>query len=574
MAFDPSMSKNEHVKCEKDGLDVWDDLFAYARTGYDSIPEADFARMRWYGLYQQKPNNGHFMWRIKLPGGRLTPAQLRGIGDLTTRHARGFSDITTRQDIQLHWLSIESIPDCLDTIYNKIGLYTDFACGDTPRNVCSCPLDGVLQNQIVDLGDITQRLSDMFRAGGKEFSNLPRKFKSSIAACPLHCHQPQINDVSTFGVIRSRLGRSERGLGVMVGGGLSSTPHFAQGLRVFIPSDKIAQQLPDVIRYTCHIFRDADSLRYKRNRARLKFLVADKGWRWFRDELERRMGYRLEHDDEIVNPRGALHTDHMGVGAQSDGLYYVGIPIERGRWSAEQMIAVADLAERYAADGKAQIRLSQKQNVLLTNIPKENVDALSRELEQAGLPPHAPLWRESLVSCTGTQFCNLAVAETKDRAKAILEYLEREVELDTPIMVSVTGCPNSCSQYQIADIGLRGIPLVLDDNLRALGCEPRLDDPKKTDGFDVLLGGAMGASPEFTEEVVRKVPAAIVPRVIAALVENYKSNRVEDTDGEIETFRDFLARNEVARLREWAAIPQWTPPPPKEKRAAAVPQPV
>jgi sulfite reductase beta subunit-like hemoprotein len=566
MNFDPAMSKTEHVKREKDGLDIWNDIFSFARTGFASIPETDFARMRWYGIYQQKPNEGHFMWRIKLPGGRVTPAQLREIGHITNEHARGFADITTRQDIQLHWLTIESFPDCLDRIYKKVGLYTDFACGDTPRNVCSCPLDGLLKDEIVGVGNLVQGLSDMYRDGGKEFSNLPRKFKSTIAGCPLHCHQPQINDVAAFGVVRAD---GSRGLGIMVGGGLSSTPHFAQSLRVFVPEAKIQEQIPQIFRHVAHIFRDADSLRYKRTRARLKFLVADKGWQWFRDELEARLGYALEHDDSIVQPKGALHTDHMGRGEQKDGLWYVGVPIERGRWTGDQMIAVADLAERYAAPGKAHVRLSQKQNVLLPNIPRENLDALCKALTDAGLEPHAPLWRESLVSCTGTQFCNLAVAETKDRAKAILEYLEEHVGLDSPIMVSVTGCPNSCSQYQIADIGLRGIPIPLDDKLRTLGAEPRVDDPKKTDGFDLLVGGALGENPEFTTEVVRKVPAAVVPRVIGALVENYKANRIEDTDGEVETFRDFVGRQEVEQLRTWAAIPDWTPPPPRPVRVPA-----
>jgi sulfite reductase beta subunit-like hemoprotein len=570
MNFDPAMSKLEHVKREKDGLEIWNDIFKFAESGFSTIQEADFARMRWYGIYQQKPNVGNFMWRIKLPGGRVNPEQLREIGAISNQHGKGIADVTTRQDIQLHWLTIESFPDCLDRIYKKVNLYTDFACGDCPRNVVSCPLDGVLANEIVDLKGLVPKLSDMYRDGGREFSNLPRKFKASVAACPLHCHQPQINDISCFGVIKPD---GRRGLGVMMGGGLSSTPHYAQGLRVFIPEEKIPRQLPDVLRYAAHIFRDADSLRYKRNRARMKFLVADKGWQWCRDELERLLGYELEHDDSIINPHGALHTDHMGIGAQKDGLYYVGVPIERGRMSGDQLIAVANLAERFAEPNKGQIRLSQKQNVLLLNIPKQNVDALSRELDDMGLPPKAPLWRESLISCTGTQFCNLAVAETKDRAKTILEYLEANVGLDSPIMLSVTGCPNSCSQYQIADIGLRGIPLMLDDNLRSLGCEPRVDDPKKTDGFDMLLGGKMGDNPEFTTEVVRKIPAALVPNVIGALVENYKANRVEATDGDVETFRDFVDRNEIEQLRQWSRIPQWTPPAPKEKRAPVIPKP-
>jgi sulfite reductase beta subunit-like hemoprotein len=552
MHFDPKMAQIEHTKQAKDGLDVWDDIFGYAKTGYASIPEADFARMRWFGIYQQKPNEGHFMWRIKVPGGRLVPLQLREIALLTNQYARGYSDITTRQDIQLHWLRIEDFPDCLRRIYNKAGLYTHFACGDTPRNVCSCPLDGLITNQIVPLGNLVQRVSNLYRYGEKEFSNLPRKFKTALAACPLHCHQPQINDIGAFGVINAD---GRRGLGILVGGGLSSTPHYGQSLRVLVPQDKIEQQVPDVFRHVAHIFRDADELRYKRKRARMKFLVADKGWRWFRDELERRMGYALEHDETVINPRGALHTDHMGVGELANGLYYVGVPIERGRWTGDQMLAIADLAERYAEPGRGQIRLSQKQNALLVNVPRQNVDELSRQLDAAGVPPHAPAWRESLVSCTGTQFCNLAVVETKDRAKEILDHLEREVELDSPIMVSVTGCPNSCAQYQIADIGLQGTKAIFNG--------------QKVDAFDLLVGGALGEDPEFGQEIIQKVPAPVVKHVITSLVRNYMANRVEDIDGEVETFRAFVSRNEVSQLQAWGAIAEWTPPPPRTRPAVA-----
>jgi sulfite reductase beta subunit-like hemoprotein len=556
MNFDPAMSKNEHAKLAKDGLDVWDDIFEYAKAGYAAIPEEQFGRMRWYGIYQQKPNEGHFMWRIKIPGGRLKPHQLREIGQLAAAYGHGFGDITTRQDIQLHWLTIENFPDAFDRIYNKAGLYTNFACGDTPRNTVSCPLGGLLKNEMLDVGDLPQQLANMYRDGGKEFSNLPRKFKTAISGCPLHCNQPQIQDLAAFPVVRNRNGQEERGLGILVGGGLSSTPHFGQSLRVFIPESKVAQQIPEVFAEVCRIFRDADELRYKRKRARLKFLVADKGWQWFRDELESRLGYPLEHDDSIVYPKGALHTDHMGVGPQKDGLYYVGVPVERGRWTAEQMLAVAELSERFAADGRAQIRLSQKQNVLLVNIPPSNVDELKRQLDAAGLSPHAPLWRESLISCTGTQFCNLAVVETKQRAYEILKYLEEEVELDSPIMVAVSGCPNSCSQYQIADIGLTGIKAIFNG--------------QKVDAYDVLVGGALGEDPEFTQPLVNKCPAAVVQKVIAALVRNYKANRVEDTDGEVETFRDFVARNTVEQLRAWSDIPDWKPPPPRAKKIGAV----
>lgn len=543
MGFDPSMTKNEHLKQAKDGLDVWNDLQRYTREGYAAIAEDDFTRLRWFGIYQQKPNEGHFMWRIRISGGKLLPKQLRAIAGHAEKHARGFADITTRQCIQLHWLTIESFADGIRDIYFGAGLYTDFACGDTPRNVCSCPLHGLLKNEIVDIGDLPKRISDMYKHGGKEFSNLPRKFKTTIAACPLHCHQPQINDIGMFGTT-SADGR--KGLGVMVGGGLSSTPHFAQSLRVFIPAEKIHEQAPLLFRHIAHIFRDADELRYKRKRARMKFLVADKGWQWFRDELERRIGFALEHDDTIVAPRGALHTDHMGIGELNNGLHYVGVPVERGRITSSQLHAVADLAERFCAPGHAEIRLSQKQNLLIVNVPKDNVPSLVSALTDAGLPPHAPLWRQNLISCTGTQFCNLAVVETKQRAFEILKYLEETVELDSPIMVSVTGCPNSCAQFQVADIGLTGTKAPWQG--------------QKVDAYDVCVGGALGENPEFVQEIVPKVPSPVVHKVIGSLVNFYKAHRASYADGEVETFRDFVSRNDVETLRAAARIEEWTPP--------------
>ena len=549
MAFDPAMAKNEHVKHAKDGLDVWHDIFRYATEGYSAIQEDDFIRMRWYGIYQQKPNEGHFMWRIKIPGGRLTTQQARVIGQLSQKVGRDIADVTTRQDIQFHWMTIADFPEALDTVYNKLGMYTDFSCGDTPRNVCACPLAGMLKHEICDVASMPQTLSDMFRAAGKELSNLPRKFKTTVSACPIHCHQPQINDIGVFGVMHPD---GRRGVAVMVGGGLSSTPHFGQGLRVFIPQEKIGEQLPPVFREIARIFRDADELRYKRKRARLKFLVADKGWQWFRTELETRLGWQLEHCDEIVNPRGALHTDHMGVGELKDGSFYVGIPIERGRSSGTALVKIADLVEKYGTAGKSDVRLSQKQNILLTGIPKQNVEALCKELAEAGLDPHAPLWRHNLLSCTGTQFCNLAVVETKERAKGILNYLEQEVELDSPIMLSVTGCPNACAQYQVADIGLTGTKAQFEG--------------QKVDAYDLYVGGRLGEKPEFGEEVIPKVPSPVIHKVIAALVKGYKKNRLEAVDGDVEPFRDFVSRVEISDLKALASIPDWTPPPPRKGR--------
>lgn len=560
------INKVEAIKKAKDGLDIWNDIFRYGKMGgadapaldesktaaflqsggipadlqnaarQAAIPEEDFVRMRWYGIYQQLPNNGYFMLRIRIPNGFLTPPQMQEIAAISQKFGRGFGDITTRQCIQIHWLTIESFAEIFPRL-EKVGLVSKFACGDTPRNVVGCPMAGLLAAEIIDPTPAVHAINQMFLDGGKEFSNFPRKFKSAIAGCHLHCHQPQINDIGVFGVKRKNptSGLEESGYGVMVGGGLSTAPFFAQGLRVFVRQD----QLPAVARGIAHVFRD-HGYREKRTRARLKFLISDWGWQKFRDTLEADLGFTLEHDDSIVGPPAAPHTDHMGTGPQKQpGLHYVGTPIERGRITADQMALFANLAEKYCQDHRAQIRLSNKQNLIFANVPVEKVDALVSELTSAGLPPHAPLWRTNLISCTGTQFCNLAIVETKQRAAGILKFLEEECQIDSPIFVSVTGCPNSCGQYQIADIGLMGVVC----NFRGV---------RGTEAYNILLGGALGADQHFASLTLKKVPADYVKNAIKGLVDAYKANR---TDPE-ETFRQFVARHTPDQLKSWLTIPE------------------
>ncbi len=560
------LNKVEAIKRAKDGLDVWRDIFTYAAASpppldetktaaflasggtpsdlpaaarHAAIPEDDFVRLRWFGLYEQLPRNGYFMLRIRIPNGILTPPQLREIAAISDQYSRGFGDITTRQCIQLHWLTIDAFAALLPRL-EKVGLVSKFACGDTPRNVVGCPLAGLLAAEHIDPTPAVAAVNDMFLKGDKEFSNFPRKFKTALAGCHLHCHQPQINDIGIFGVTRKNpvTGQEQRGYGVMVGGGLSTQPHLAQSLRVFVTDD----QLPALARGIAHVFRD-HGYREKRIHARMKYLVADWGWQKFRDTLEADLGFTLEHDDSSTGPAHAPHTDHMGTGPQKQpGLHYVGIPIERGRITVAQMRSAADLAEKFAAKGgggQGQIRLSNKQNLLLVNIPTENLKPLVAELTAAGLTPHAPLWRSTLVSCTGTQFCNLAIVETKSRAARILKFLEEECDLDSPIMVSVTGCPNACAQYQIADIGLMGVVC----NFRGV---------RGTEAYNILLGGALGADAKFGTLTLKKVPADYVHKAIKQIADAYKSQRL-DAD---ETFRQFLTRHTPAQLAQWLTIPE------------------
>ncbi len=564
------LNKVEAIKLAKDGLDVWENIFAYARadvteplesllspkdldTYHQQIPnssdpavrlsaarrakisEEDFVRVRWFGCYQQLPNLCHFMLRIRIPNGFLTARQLAVVADIARQYGRGFADITTRQCFQIHWLTIEALADILPRL-EKVGLVSKFACGDTPRNVVGCPLAGYLSAEIIDASSVVEQTNEMFLRGDREFSNLPRKFKSAIAGCHLHCHQPQINDIGLFGVrrINPSTGHEESGYGLTVGGGLSSQPYIGQGLRVFIRPEQVAA----VSRGIAHIFRD-HGYREKRTRARMKYLVSDWGWEKFRDYLEADIGFKLEHDDNIVAPEYAPHTDHLGSGLQKQpGLAYIGVPVERGRITADQMTLAAQLSEKYAGE-KARVALSNKQNLIFLNIPTGSVKQMTHELDAGGLTPHAPLWRSTLISCTGTQFCNLAIVETKQRAHGILKYLEENVGIDSPIMISVTGCPNSCSQYQIADIGLMGVVC----NFRG---------KRGTEAYQIMLGGGLGIDAGFAKLALKKVPAEYVHKAIGQIVEAYKQYRM-DAD---ETFRQFVQRNTPEQLGQWLTIPE------------------
>lgn len=535
--------KVEDIKRAKDGLDVWTDIHRYAKIGdYNAIDSDDLERFKWYGVYRQKPNNGHFMVRVKIPGGRLTAFKLREIGRLAREYGRNLADVTTRQDIQYHWIRIQDVPDILDILYNQLGMYQEFSCGDAPRNTTCCPLAGELADEIIDAGPYAQAVSDMFRGGGKEFSNLPRKFKTVISGCRIHCPAPQINDVALFGVERKKNGAIERGFGLCVGGGLRDTPYFAQSLRVFIPPDM--DLILDVCRRMAHIFRDQEQLRQGRLRARLKFYVADVGRQVVRDELEKRLGHALDHDDSIVDPAGATSDDHLGVGEMKNGLRYVGIPVPRGRVSGDQLVRVADLAEKYCQDGERQINTTIKQNIMLLNIKPEQAAELCGELAAIDLPVETHPARRQLISCTGTQFCNLAVVETKERAQRILEYLEQHVPMAEPIFISVTGCPNSCAQYQIADIGLQGTLYTFRGQ-------------KGVEHYHVLIGGKLGVDPEFARFICSggekkvKVPAELVHLAIERLVRAFQGERRSG-----ERFADWAQRQEMPRLAELVTLPE------------------
>jgi sulfite reductase beta subunit-like hemoprotein len=533
----------EAIKKAKDGLDVWPDVLRYAQTGFHTIEPDDFARMRWYGIYQQQPNEGHFMMRVKIPSGDLTSNQMRAVAEVARNWGGNISDITTRQNFQFHWLTIENIPAAVARLAAD-GLTTTGACGDITRNVCGCPVAGIDPDEIYDTREIVREVTNHF-LGNKDFSDLPRKYKISISGCPIHCNQPEINDLGIQAVKRFVNGKVEVGFHVRVGGGLSTQPHFAQRLDMWITPEQV---LPVCIGVT-EIFRD-EGYRKRRNHSRMKFLVADWGAEKFREELIKRLGWTPEPAIALADPIGRLQQDHLGVHRQKQSdQYWIGVSVITGRLTAEQMFAAADIAEEFCAGS---LRTTNQQNYIFPNIDGARLAEAQAVLRGAGFEWEVSEFHKGAVSCTGNEFCNLAITETKARLREIVAHLESEMLWDDPIRIHLNGCPNSCGQHHIGDIGLQG-------------CLARLVDGTQVEAYDVCLGGRLGADSKFVRPISRKVPADKVKFAIENVLRAYKARRAEP-----ETFGQFVDRHTNEELGEFLGLhllaqddPTWVPPPPR-----------
>ncbi len=533
----------EEIKKAKDGLDVWPDLLRYAETGFSSIAPDDFPRMRWYGIYQQLPNVGHFMLRVKIAGGVLTSDQMRAVAEVARDYGRDIADITTRQNFQFHWLTIENLPKAIARL-NAAGLTTSGACGDITRNVCGCPVAGIDPNELYDCREIIKQVTSYF-LDNKDFSDLPRKYKISISGCPIHCNQPEINDLGIQAVRRKVNGTWEIGFHVRVGGGLSTQPHMAQKLDVYVKPE----QVMDICRAVTEIFRD-DGYRKNRNHTRLKFLVADWGAEKFREKLIEHLGWTPEPAIMWSDPLGKLQHDHLGLHKQKqDGKNWLGITVITGRLTTEKLFAAADISDKYCG---GDLRTTNLQNYLFPNISDSDLPAVKAALTDAGFVWEVSEFHKGAVACTGNEFCNLAVTETKNRLKEIVKYLESKMVWNDSIRMHLTGCPMSCGQHFIADIGLQG-------------CLARLKDGSQIEAFDVCLGGRLGADAKFTRAISRKVPGTLIHLALENLLGSFKITRNQD-----ETFSQFVDRHTNDELAELLGLdllaeddPDWVPPPPR-----------
>jgi len=562
----------ERLKRAKNPWDHLDEIRAFARQGFDSIPPEWLGTyFRPWGIYTQGDGVGviggkngegkavpFFMVRIRIPNGLLTSEQARTIADLSDHFGNGVADITVRQNVQLHWIRVENLPELLERLWS-VGLRTTGACGDVTRNITGCPLAGIHSHEIADVSPLALAL-DKELAGNPDFYNLPRKFKITITACPDWCSYPEINDISFTALRRpgyadfrpgnanlpigvptlnstssdSPTGHrslatghhSEIGFSLRVAGGLSTEPHLAVKLNAFIRWEQV---LP-VARAIAEVFRESEVLRQSRDRARMKFLFLQHGWTAdsFLAAIESKLGYKLDPAAPEQLP-ASIHRDHLGViPQQQPGLFTIGASVIRGRITPVQIRVAADLAEHH---GDGHLRATPMQNLLLINIPESRVTSIVQELAANGLPVETNAFVRGTVACTGSEFCKLALTETKSYARWLTEQLdERFPGYQEDIKLHITGCPNSCGQHWIADIGIEGKKIK--------------QDGKMIDAYYFCVGGSVGQIAAIARPVGYRCPADEVPNAITRLLAHFHAHRHS-----AEPLQKFLARHSTENLR-------------------------
>lgn len=517
---DEKLNEVEHIKLEKDGLDVIETIVEkYSKEGYASITLEDMNRFKWAGVYEQKPREGYFMMRVRINSGIMNSEQAKVLAGIAKDYGRGIANVTTRGAVQFHWVQVEDLP----VIFKRLeacGLSSFEACGDCPRTIVGNPLAGIDKDELMDTTEIVEEVNNFFLLN-KDFSNLPRKFKISISASIHNAAHAQINDLAFTPAIKNIDGNEVIGFHVWVGGGLSASPHLAQKLDIFVkPEDALKVAIG-----ACTIFRDY-GYREKRTRARLKFLVADWGAEKFKGKLIELIGDMPSSGDDKLSTWNAAY--YFGVHSQKQsGKSYIGLNLPLGEITSDELFELADISEKY---GDKKIRTTLSQNLIVTGINDTDVPSLLEMDIFKHLSPAPKTFIGYTVSCTGKEFCNLAIVETKERAKKVIEYLDSKIKLDTPIRIHFTGCPNSCGQKHIADISLQGA-LIKTDN----SCD---------EAFTIWLGGTLNNDGKFAENLNLRVKSDETHLVLEKIVLFFKNNKLEN-----EAFNEFVSRIGIDEIK-------------------------
>ncbi len=497
-------NKFEEFKAAKDGLKIKEDLERFAREGWESVDEDDLQRLKWVGLFFRKLTPGKFMLRLRLPSGILTSSQMRVLAEVVQSYgADGVADITTRQNLQLRGVRIEDVPEIFRRF--KLSGLTSVQSGmDNVRNITGSPLAGIDADELIDTRGIVRKVQDLITNNGEgnpDFSNLPRKFNIAIAGCRDNSVHAEINDVAFVPAFQAEA----LGFNVLVGGFFSAKRCAAAvPLNAWVlPQDVVALCKAILVVYRDH------GLRANRQKSRLMWLIDDWGIDKFRLEVEQRLGWRLAaaaEKDEICWEK----RDHIGAYPQKQlGLNFVGLQVPVGRLFAEDMFDLARISDVY---GSGEIRLTVEQNVIIPNIPDSRLEVLSQEPLLNRFSPEPGNLVRGLVSCTGSQFCNFALIETKNRGLAMIRELEQELYLTRSVRIHWTGCPNSCGQPQVADIGF-------------LGTKSRKNG-QVVESVDIYMGGKVGCDAQLGECVMQGIACEDLKPVLRDLLIQHFGARV------------------------------------------------
>lgn len=485
----------ESLKAARDGLDVGEDIPRYARLGWQAIPKDDVERLKWWGVFlrrQSEGEPGYFMLRIRIPNGITTAAQAREMGRLSRDLGRGVLDVTTRQQVQMRWIRMEDVPEVLDRL-RGVGLTTLQTGMDNVRNVVGCPLAGLLSTELLDASPVVRELTARI-VGNRAYTNLPRKFNVTVTGCVENCTHAETQDLALVPATRSHRGYRQVGFNVLVGGKMGSGGYrVASPLDVFVTEGEAVELCVAVV----EVFRDWGP-REARGRARLSFLLDAWGVNRFREAVQRRLSRPLLPAGE--DARRPAACDHLGVIRQKEpGLYAVGLLVPVGRLRAEQLLELARLAEVY---GAGEVRFTTGQNVVLPHVPEGRLQGLLEEPLLRELRPDPPPALRGLVSCTGTDYCNLALIDTKRRALDLSRKLEPRIH--RPVTVHWSGCPAGCGNHGVADVGLVGKRVRVDGRV--------------VEAVDVYVGGCSGPEPLPALKLLEDVPCDALEPILEALM--------------------------------------------------------
>ena len=482
-----------------DGLRILEHLPQIVERGAESLTPAEKELLKWVGVFYRRPTPGKFMMRIRMPNGFARCNQLRAIAELSRRLGNNVVDITTRQQIELRAFTLENVPEIWEKL-RGVDLRSLQTGIDNVRNINGCALAGLHQHELLDASPVVHDLDRIIvgSRGNPEFTNLPRKFNITVTGCVDNCTHAESQDIAL--VPAKKAGRI--GFNVLVGGKMGSGGFtVASPLNVFVEAFQAVAVVVELIK----IYRDHGP-REARSKCRFAFLIEEWGLSRLRAELIERLGHELAFQGRDM--RSSSHADHLGLTRQrQENLRAVGVCIPTGRVNPEQLDELARLAELY---GNGEIRLTTGQNAIIPNVPADCVGGLLAEPLLAELSPRPSPFLRGMVACVGTDYCNLALIETKSRAVALSEALDKKLGAGgNPLTIHWSGCPAGCGNHQAADIGFRGFKTKLEGKL--------------VDAVAIYAGGRTGPHAIAGEEILETVPCdEKLPEVVAGVIESYR----------------------------------------------------